>query len=412
MGKEPEKNNSEMEALSITSFLPSVNVLSAIIVVICAVVYFLWPQLYPPARQTYSVGDVSVHHSFANRSCETCHTASFQRVSDGACSSCHKLTSHIPTDNKLHEIHAAKEGMCIDCHTEHKGELIRKSDTQCLQCHSNMDSLLALANVTDKKVQNVASWRSHPEFNTSPDTATLLLNHAVHLKEGLQGDKGPETLHCGSCHTMDVRNERMNPIKYETHCGRCHTLEFDERASGTQVPHGDVQNVLTFMQGVYARMALTGKVKIVRGDEDRLLDPTSIQSPQFVEGAIWKEVRSAETVLFTKTGCVLCHQVSKVEGTPLPGTPRYEVKKVSVNSIWMPKADFAHSAHQQLKCESCHGDVSKSEKSTDLLIPKKEKCMECHAASPELSNCVTCHDYHDPIPLERNKQRSTEELLR
>ena len=49
-----------------------------------------------------------------------------------------------------------------------------------------------------------------------------------------------------------------------------------------------------------------------------------------------------------------------------------------------------------MKCEACHGQVVKSEKTSDINLPDKASCVTCH--SPKggvVSTCATCHDYHN-----------------
>jgi hypothetical protein len=76
-------------------------------------------------------------------------------------------------------------------------------------------------------------------------------------------------------------------------------------------------------------------------------------------------------------------------------------------------AKFDHSAHTMLSCESCHGKkgadgvgvpasatgVMESKLTADTLMPDKASCITCHSAKGGVvSNCATCHDYHNTAP--------------
>ena len=81
----------------------------------------------------------------------------------------------------------------------------------------------------------------------------------------------------------------------------------------------------------------------------------------------------------------------------------------------MPESTFDHGAHQEVACESCHVGVSKSEKTTDVLLPGKENCYQCHDQAGSLgmvkSDCITCHSYHDTLILDEEKKREIENIL-
>ena len=89
-------------------------------------------------------------------------------------------------------------------------------------------------------------------------------------------------------------------------------------------------------------------------------------------------------------------------------------------------AKFDHSAHTMVSCDSCHGkkgegtalsanasaailaDIGvaanakgvrwKAKLTSDTLMPDKASCVTCHSAKGGVvSNCATCHDYHNAL---------------
>lgn len=109
-------------------------------------------------------------------------------------------------------------------------------------------------------------------------------------------------------------------------------------------------------------------------------------------------------------GCALCHEVKK---DPASGDPI--VTPPVIPDRWMPRAKFRHADHltqnndktpdpnqtiaeKSQHCETCH-QVSISDSTADINLPTKESCVDCH--SPEggvVSNCTTCHQYHNEQP--------------
>ena len=79
-----------------------------------------------------------------------------------------------------------------------------------------------------------------------------------------------------------------------------------------------------------------------------------------------------------------------------------------VPARWYVNASFNHEAHRtllskegekEITCEHCHSMVYGSTLTSDILLPNKESCMECHnAKSGVATTCVTCHGFHNPEP--------------
>jgi hypothetical protein len=64
----------------------------------------------------------------------------------------------------------------------------------------------------------------------------------------------------------------------------------------------------------------------------------------------------------------------------------------------MPHANFDHSQHGLVDCASCHAAATKSQQSSDVLLPGIATCRTCHNSGTEAaeSRCFECHTYHDP----------------
>ena len=66
----------------------------------------------------------------------------------------------------------------------------------------------------------------------------------------------------------------------------------------------------------------------------------------------------------------------------------------------MPRARFNHAMHLTQPCTSCHSDAERSKLSSDILMPRIEKCRECHGdvndSTKLSSDCVMCHRFHLP----------------
>ena len=97
------------------------------------------------------------------------------------------------------------------------------------------------------------------------------------------------------------------------------------------------------------------------------------------------------------------------------GESKYLVNSPNIPSKWMPASTFDHGAHQEVACESCHTGVRESEVTTDVLLPGKENCYQCHAqektAGSVVSECVTCHSFHDPLIMDEDSKRGIEKIL-
>ena len=415
-----------LRGLSLSSRLPSKLFLSLSLSLVIATCFLLFPLL-GTNHESLSPGPLSPAHHLLGADCKSCHDSPFQRVSDASCNSCHKMEHHPLRKEGMNDGVHQLDGRCVDCHTEHHGRegLLPKESRLCTDCHARMQGGDSKSDLLDVK-----SWSAHPEFHISmegprrvritdplaQDRAQIRLNHKVHLRKGLQGPDGRENLTCQSCHRLSPDLKGIIPIRFETDCQRCHSLEFDERLPGKEVPHGEPRAVVEFLYGEYAKAALEGRLP--GATADRALpgsEPRRVEGITFTKAEIEPATRHAEALVFDKTGCALCHTVTRKETVSSNSESVYAVAKTEIPHQWFTKASFSHSAHLNVSCASCHHDSHNSERTEDILIPARTTCTECHYDSKRgqgvSSACVECHNYHDGTFIEEEKQRTLKEIL-
>lgn len=430
--------------LNIRHAYPSMTRISVVLAAIVIVGFVFMPLFDFPsgiAPLLWSSGPVSSAHTMIEHDCQACHAQPFQPVQDESCLACHAMTDHAPSLVDIGSPHA--EQRCASCHFEHNGPhgVVLTESKLCTTCHENLRSILPEADMNEPTLKNVADFSSHPQFAVSlktsagyervslddegrlRDPAQIKLNHAIHLEEGLNGPDGPVTMECGDCHRLTPDTKAFTPISYERDCSSCHGLEFDDRLPGVSVPHGDAETVYHFAYAEYAKLFLDAQERrpIVPGF-DRFKPgsaPKGVEARRaFARNEVDAVAREAEALLFTKTGCLLCHNV--VEKTEAEfaedgeQSSRFVITKPGIPDVWFPKAHFAHSAHQEVQCESCHEGVRESQVTSDVLLPPIESCQLCHGDSGELgkvhSECILCHSFHDPEVLPKEKRRDFKQI--
>jgi hypothetical protein len=266
-------------------------------------------------------------------------------------------------------------------------------------------------------------------------------------------------LACTFCHQPDGQQSYMEPISYAKHCGPiCHGLDFDRKLLdfdqkppvSVVAPHDTPAVVHAFVRTTYAEafeacqdLAKPGAVatseltarcqqlELIKGEakteqedarprgrrsrseepeddrprgrvgrpaepeDDRprgragrreeAEDKPAPAAGQWVPMKIVK----AESELF-ENKCVKCHFPAEKP------QKLAEFKPTAIPVRWLPHSRFDHGAHRPLACTQCHGAALKSRETTDVLLPKKAICRECHRdAGGARSGCVECHLYHD-----------------
>ena len=67
---------------------------------------------------------------------------------------------------------------------------------------------------------------------------------------------------------------------------------------------------------------------------------------------------------------------------------------------WFVGSVFDHDAHRAMKCLECHGQAPVSADTSQVLMPVRDSCVQCHHSPTSASrgagaDCQTCHLYHD-----------------
>jgi predicted CXXCH cytochrome family protein len=379
-----------------------------------------------PSDALWQPGPLNSAHQFIARNCNACHVAAFTRVTDQACTACHRAVQHhVPGASPARAVFARKA--CTNCHIEHSqpGQLIDRSSRPCVECHRDLRRLdpgTALQNVADfgsahpdfslAMLEPVSSgqaieWQAHITRSSSQtppiEHSNLKFSHLVHLaRSGIKSPTGNQVLQCKDCHHPDTSGLRMAPIVMEDHCGRCHLLLFDENDPTSAVPHGPLAPVFTSLQEHFSRMFLQTQgvdtrsaVRRRPGDEQAVL--TQGEQRRALDWTRRQSLRAARELLETRV-CVQCHTVTHRDGAR--DFDQWQVAPVRLTSSWMPRAQFDHGAHRSSTCVSCHRGAEHSRVSSDVLMPDIRACRACHGgarASGRLaSDCAMCHRFHLP----------------
>jgi len=360
---------------------------------------------------------------------------------DRNCLECH-------AGHSFHEPNVDSEHSCSDCHVEHQGPgpMRAPSDATCLSCHADaavMQASLAKASSLPaaafdyRPAQGRVIYQTprpprgytriihsfstdHPEFeivlNHLKDPDTLRFNHQLHLgSTNVPAYWHGRKLTCYDCHQADAAGVHFIKINYQHNCQPCHSLQFDARNPGLLIPHGDAGRVRAFLRSLtqqYADYAASGqgmggpaRVQAFAGEQMTrlLLDYHSEEELErrvfFNNGQLGPVVAPGGTnqqgaAVFP--GCAYCHEVTSSAG----GAPG--VTDPFLPDRWMIHGNFDHSKHLvsatgvegKILCSACH-DAEHSRKTSDVLLPSKEVCVQCHSPKggvPE--NCSTCHSYH------------------
>lgn len=345
----------------------------------------------PERRTAFMPGGVSSAHSRARdpatgkpiaENCAACHDP-WKGVSDAKCEECHTQAPH--------SILQTTTPRCVDCHLEHRGatQLAVIADQKCVACHGNLPAHrktnVARIEMLPAAWDRVPNFDNHPEFPPQLDRDTLRFNHKLHLmKSGILNGKGQrEVLTCTMCHRLVDTKGKLDPkpVTFANDCQRCHRLTFDPRFPTAEVPHGGEPGLAYgFILQTYA-----GNRDLASKSPDeirRILSHTATTTAD--EHALF----NAEQII--KVKCALCHEMTRVDQRLTAVTPVLPMH-------WYTHAQFSHTAHRDLDCESCHARARNSSLTSDVLLPGRDACVACHGtqAAVASSRCVTCHEYHE-----------------
>lgn len=399
----------------------------------------------PVRRRMSSPGDLHAVHAAWDNDCEKCHVPgrptdsgnaltrwlAKPALSEERCQQCHEGPPHSSSQDP------DQVPRCGTCHRDHAGRtawLTQLSDHTCQRCHA-IDSFA----------------KNHPPFRvtdadgvrdtlspTSVDPGKLIFNHQVHLSKGLlyngnsgrpftldairddtlrekyrafAGENGVLTLGCIACHSSDAEGDPasvrtagdvMLPVNFDRHCKACHPLRYD--AALPELPHRvQPQQVHDLIWGAVANQktkeAPMPRVRPLAGhpqsraeeEARRSIDRQAGGADQFL--ASDQRDRRREYVLEGKSTCALCHTYS---GPVKGGEPLPTITPTAIPTHWFPKSTFNHTSHRTLNCVECHQGVTSSTMASDILMPQKDNCIQCHGPSKGVrSSCTTCHLYHN-----------------
>jgi len=389
------------------------------------------PKADVTADASWDVGPLASAHASFGRTCSKCHQEPFVQVKNEACEDCHKTIGwHFPL--KTAAAKAVHEEVfpgtrCVSCHRDHKGPngMVRSDATLCTDCHRDLK-----ARHPKTKIPDISDFaKDHPEFmlsmlqpGKSGDAAIvrvpqkdkalaredsgLKFPHDVHMdKKGIRGPDGKVTMECANCHVKDEAGLRFKPVTMKDHCQSCHSLEFEPKVTTRQVPHGNVDNVLTTLNEFYAQAALADTpIDVVV--EAGIRRPGEHMSEIKRQAALTWATEKADKIahdLFEVRVCFVCHQITPVAAAAaadgketMPAS--WKIAPIAVTQHWLPKSRFPHSQHNTFECGKCH-QVTASKSSADIAIPDLKNCRECHGGNEPVRDkargtCETCHGFH------------------
>ena len=355
---------------------------------------------------------------------------------EASCLNCH-------TSLSFHAPNIVRELSCAVCHVEHRGAgpMLAADGAHCVDCHGSATEMQAAAakgrtqpaaffkkaklagpiffqdfRPPEGFTERITSFATdHPEFRVnrpgSPrDQNTLAFNHALHLTRDIP-TVGGKTLECATCHRPDSNGAFMERITFARDCRSCHSLQFDARNPDMELPHGDATFVRSYLRSLPTQYADYGTRKLH-------LNPNELE--RFVAEQMLRLRESARTgelleeqVFFSNlstgpvaaiagldgrgrakfAGCATCHEV-----TPRPNSaPR--ITPPAMPDRWLHRGDFTHAKHTQVTCISCHATATKSEHTSDILMPTQQSCVQCHSPKGAIGDsCTKCHKFHSAAP--------------
>ncbi|MFQ5481483.1 MAG: FHA domain-containing protein [Nitrospinaceae bacterium] len=321
-----------MDWINICDSLPSAALMSLVLIIPVVLIYFAAPLL-GAFETTWSSGPLSSAHQFLETDCKACHTQAFTRVSDEACSKCHKMGEHSAPLAEKKVAALPLENKCRTCHREHiSGKAMVLEDLAlCVNCHGSMRELLP--DSTSPSIEGFDS--THPEFalikNLTPDRAKIKLNHRYHLTsievDDAAAPGGKRAMRCQDCHVPGPASPAggyMQAISFAESCSGCHKLSVGSAAAMLRVPHEKPQLVRTFLnspQGFLDEYIhenpgdLTSAAKASsRRSRRKKAKPVQKTKREWVQGKFKKIAQRGgltplENKIFfsAKGGCVECH---------------------------------------------------------------------------------------------------------
>lgn len=346
---------------------------------------------------------------------------------DRKCETCHQ-------QHDFHEPNVVENRSCTLCHREHQGPgaMSLASARDCASCHNNREimhtsaekgrrmpgaafhqraelaprAVFKLPRPDEGYTQVFASFAAgHPEFQIdhakARDPNVLRFNHQRHMATDIPQVEGRK-LDCNYCHRPESDGRYMRRISFEANCQACHSLQFDPRNPELRFPHGDPAAVRGFLRALPSQYEALAAQKRLTSDQarrfvnqellqlrERVRSGEDFEQQVFFATDPYKPMQATDAAARAKFhGCAFCHEVKWAEvGAPL-------IAKPLLIERWLPHAQFNHTKHASVSCESCH-NAAASRETSDVLMPVKTNCVSCHSPAGKVtSECITCHTYH------------------
>jgi len=361
----------------------------------------------------YNPGPVTQNHATFGERCESCHDP-FQNIQNDACLACHPSRDHSPF--------VVQDADCRSCHVEHLGDtgMLDVSNQACVVCHGDLETKRDAPPIA----RDVASFAAHPEFAPlragASDPGAIRFNHNIHLtsdkvRQALPVDgvteecKPYRVLECQSCHRIDANGMLMQPVTFDQDCRCCHAQEVPGPLGSIEAPHRAPEVVrrelgakLLVLGVARASEIFSSRESTLPGvrdrgpiDESRALAEYERTWLEKAESALYEPFRDQAPLLENNKYCFLCHIEERAY---VPGGELPVVKKTGVPLRWLVHSEFGHRKHEMIRCEDCHATSRSSALTSDVNLPGKALCEQCHGPDPVRSagdGCALCHLYHD-----------------
>ncbi len=405
---------------------------------------------------------------------------------DAACIKCHDPQRlHQPQSAALalrrvyHELPVVFSGACADCHREHvtSARMALPRSDACATCHNDPGRLAATISYlredgppltgaaavkladdarhfvmprTGQPVAFKSFAEGHPKFayeqSGARDPGTIKFNHARHFESDIP-PIGGRTLACSDCHQPEPKGAFMERISYEKHCALCHELQLDPALPKLTIPHGEPDKVRFFARNLTTQLSEYGlRERGLTGEQERRdfvvgqfnrLQSRGMKTVEELENRIFftgdppiterDRLAPKSNANQTMIACAKCHEVQPgaKNGTPV-------VAPSAIADRWLSRGPFTHLPHVHLDCAECHASpalsvasATKSTRTADILMPKKDMCAACHRplardqvepipanfdptkiraavtakqrrAGGVKDDCQSCHQFHSP----------------
>ena len=337
------------------------------------------------------------------------------------------------------EIGLVHAGSCSTCHKEHEGpgKMRLPPNNNCRSCHNDpqrlAEGLILLKSAARQASPNGEvrvfkdTTRSdgvrrfippravphqpvafdsfatqHPAFGYEQakliDPAQIKYNHSRHRQADVVGANQQQQIDCIQCHKLGPDGIFMQRVEFNNDCRRCHSLAFDPEVQEMELPHGHPQGIRDFLGSLASNYRTAGLKRGIPNDDEKLREFVlgrlaaleEIVRPM-VNSGIDKRLALERRIFYvgdttatqritTKSNttqsfpaCTKCHTIPETAPGVLP-----VVTPTNIADRWLTRGPFKHAPHLHMQCIDCHAAALGSTKTSDILMPAKAICAECH----------------------------------